>query len=342
MKLLGKVMGLSPLSVREAEYVMGEIMDGKLTPAQIAGLIVALRMKGETSDEIVGFALAMRRRGVKVKARSRIVADTCGTGGDGRGTLNISTAAALVASAAGVVIAKHGNRSVSSRSGSADVLEALGVKIDPPTAIVEKCLDEAGFGFFFAPMYHPAMKYAGPPRRELGVPTIFNMLGPLTNPAGAQIQLLGVGSKKQLELIGGALAKLGTRHSLVVHSEDGLDELTPTGPTMAMEIRGHTIKRLKPLRASDLGIKSCRISDLVGGDAEYNAARLRDLLKGKRGAYRSAVVYNAGVVCWLAGKARTMRQGVALAESMIDSGAATERLEMVIKITQEGQKGGAT
>jgi len=341
MKILQKIMAGSPLSVREAELGMGEIMDGKSTPAQIAGLIVALRMKGETPDEIMGFALAMRTRGVRVRPRAKIVADTCGTGGDGKGTLNISTAAALVSAAAGVSIAKHGNRSVSSRSGSADVLEALGVRIDPPSSTVEKCLDEAGFAFFFAPMFHPAMKYAGPVRRELGVPTIFNMLGPLTNPAGAQVQLLGVAKKAHLELIAGALAKLGTRHSLVVHSADGLDELTPTGSTMALEVRGHSVLRRKTMAPEEYGIKRCRISDLIGSDAGYNAGRLRELLAGKRDAYRSAVVYNAGAVCWLAGKARTIRQGVALAESVIDSGAARERLELIARITQEGEKGGA-
>lgn len=328
--------------MREAEASMGEIMDGKSTSAQIAGLIVAMRMNGETPEEIMGFALAMRRRGVRIKPRARIVADTCGTGGDGKGSLNISTGAALVASACGVTIAKHGNRSVSSRSGSADVLEALGVRIDPPVSTSEKCLDEAGFAFLFAPMFHPAMKNAGPTRRELGVPTIFNMLGPLTNPAGAQVQLLGVPNKAHMELIAGALARLGTGHSMVVHSVDGLDELTPTGVTMAIEVRGHSIHRMKDLKPEAFGIKRCTISGLVGGDAAHNARRLLEMLGGKRGVYRSAVVYNAGAVCWLAGKARTFRQGVVMAESAIDSGSALNKLEMLKRITCEGEKGGAT
>ena len=336
MNMLKKVMDGSALTVEEARASMGEIMDGQSTSAQIAGLIIALRMKGETSGELMGFALAMRERGVRVKPRSTVVADTCGTGGDGLGTLNISTAAALVASAAGVTIAKHGNRSVSSKSGSADVLEALGVRIDPPTATVERCLDECGFGFFFAPMFHPAMKNAGPTRRELGVPTIFNLLGPLTNPAGAGIQLLGVARREHMKLVGGALASLGTTHSMVIHSEDGLDELTPTGPTLAIEVKGTKIRRMPALKPEKFGIKRCRLSDLAGGDSVRNASELKLLLQGKTGPYRSAVVYNAGAVCWLAGQAKTIRQGIAQAESVIDSGAAMSRLEKIIEITHQG------
>ena len=342
MSTLQKVVNGMTLSVREAESAMADIMDGKKTPAQIAGLIVAMQIRGETEQEIMGFALAMRRRGIRVKPRAKIVADTCGTGGDGRGTLNISTGAALVASAAGVTIAKHGNRSVSSLSGSADVLEALGVRVDAPPATVEKCLNEAGFGFFFAPLFHPAMKNAGPVRRELGIPTIFNLLGPLTNPAGAQVQLLGVARRHQLGLVAGALARLGTGHSMVVHSTDGLDELTPTGTTLAIEVRGHRMHRMNPLKPEHFGLKSCRMSDLQGGNSTENAGRLREVLSGKKGPFRSAVVYNAGAVCWLAGKARNLRAGVALAESVIDSGAARDRLELIVKLTQEGVKGGVS
>ncbi len=308
-------------------------MQGRATPAQIAGLTVALRMKGETADEVNGFALAMRHHGVRLQSLHRLVTDTCGTGGDGKGTLNISTGAALVVAGAGLAVAKHGNRAMSSKSGSADVFAALGVNIEAAPAVTERCLNEAGIAFCFAPIFHPAMKYAGPPRRELGVRTIFNLLGPLTNPAGALVQLIGVAHRDVLELEARALARLGTGRSLVVHSRDGLDELTITSTTQAIEVSGHAIKRRMTLNGRTFGLKKAALSDLAGGTPEENAAVLQRVLKGERGAFRDAVVYNAGAVCWLAGAARNIQGGVELAERALDTGAALEKLERLKEIS---------
>lgn len=327
METLKKIIAGGSLSVTEAEMAMGEIMDGKLTPSQIAGLIVALRMRGETPDEVMGFALAMRNRSARVNPSSGEVADTCGTGGDGKGTLNVSTGAALAVAATGIMVAKHGNRAMSSRAGSADVLAALGVRIDAPPEVVERCLNEAGIAFCFAPVFHPAMKNAAVPRRELGVQTIFNMLGPLTNPAGAKYQLIGVARKELLELEAKALARLGTGHSLVVHSRDGLDEMTTTAPTQALEVRGHSIVRRFVLEAGKYGLKKAALSDLAGSTPEANAAELLRVLQGGKGAFRDVIVYNAGTVCWLAGKAKSIKQGISLASGALDKGGALEKLE---------------
>jgi anthranilate phosphoribosyltransferase len=314
---------------------MGEIMDGKATPAQIAGLAVGLRMAGDSVDTVAGFARAMRMRMVRITPRAALVADTCGTGGgDGLHTVNVSTGAALAAAGAGVVVAKHGNRAMSSRSGSADVFAALGVRVDAPPALTERCLNEVGIAFCFAQVFHPAMKHAGPVRRELGIRTIFNLLGPLANPAGAQAQLIGVARRDLLELEAKSLAKLGTRRSLVVHSKDGLDEVSISAPTEAIEVAGHSIKRRLTLTPASLGLKRGRLKELQGGTPEENGAALLKVLRGARGAHRDAVIANAGIVCWLAGREATPRAGVALAAGALDSGAALEKLEALKRMSQ--------
>ena len=328
-----KVVEGSLLSRAEAEAAMAVIMAGEASPAQIAGLVTALRVRGETADEVAGFARAMRATGVRIRPSAPLVADTCGTGGDGKGTLNISTGAALVVAGAGIVVAKHGNRAMSSKAGSADVLEALGVRVDATPPVVERCLNEAGIGFCFAQVFHPAMRHAGPPRRELGFRTIFNLLGPLTNPAGAQVQLIGVPQEHLIELEAKALAALGTRHAMVVHSRDGLDELTVTAPSRVVEVVGQTVKRSAVWDPRSLGFKRAPLSALAGGSAADNAAALRALLAGKRGAYRDAVLLNAGVVCWLAGKAKSPKAGVALAAQALDGGAAARALDRLVRLT---------
>jgi anthranilate phosphoribosyltransferase len=316
----------SHLTAVQAEASMGEIMDGIVTPAQIAGLAVALRMRGETVNEVAGFARAMRKRVARIAVPAGVVADTCGTGGDGSRTLNISTAAALVAAGAGVRVAKHGNRAMSSRCGSADVLAALGVRIDAEPPVVGRCLRDTGIAFCFAQVFHPAMKHAGPPRRELGVRTIFNLLGPITNPAGASAQLIGVAAGDLLEVEAGALASLGTGHSLVVHGMDGVDELTTTAPVRAVEVRGHRIVRRMTLDARRLGLKRARLRDLAGGSPAENADAIRRLLEGRRGAFRDAVLYNAAFVCWLAGAAKTPAEGLVAAVRSLDTGGALGKL----------------
>ncbi len=317
------------LPAKMAESTMAAIMEGQASPSQIAGLILGMRVRGETVDEVIGFARAMRTRGVRITASRKPVADTCGTGGGGPTTLNVSTAAALVAAGAGVTVAKHGNRAMTSRAGSADVFAALGVRIDAPAEVAERCLNEVGLAFCFAQVFHPAMKHAAVPRRELGVRTIFNLLGPLTNPAGAQVQLLGVASNDLLELEARALAGLGTGRALVVHSVDGLDELTTTGPTRAIEVRGHRITRRLTLTPGAFGFRRAKLSDLAGGSPEDNARAVDRLLDGAKGAFRDIAIYNAGFLCWLAGVAKTPREGITLAEQSIDSGSARVKLEQL-------------
>ncbi len=329
------------LTALEAESAMGEIMAGAATSAQIAGLAVAMRVRGETAFEVAGFARAMRAAGLHVTPRATVVADTCGTGGDGKRTLNVSTGAALVAAGAGVTVAKHGNRAMSSRAGSADVLEALGVKIDAAPPVVERGLNETGMAFCFAQVFHPAMKHAGPPRRELGVRTIFNLLGPLTNPAGAGYQVIGVAQESLLDLEARALAALGTKRSLVVHSRDGLDELTVTAPTRVVEVAGKAIRRRAEWKPSSFGFKRAVAADLAGGTPEENAQALLRVLRGQKGAYRDAVLLNAGAVCWLTGRAKTPREGVTLAARALDRGAALttlERLKALEDVAEEAWK----
>jgi anthranilate phosphoribosyltransferase len=279
------------LSADEMAAVVGRIMDGQATPAQIGAFLVALRAKGETVDEVVGAATAMRARAGKLRVPAGVVVDTCGTGGDGRSTINVSTIAALVVAAAGVRVAKHGNRAQSSRSGSADVLEALGVDVSAPLPVVERCLEEVGIGFLFAPAFHGATKHASGPRKEIGVRTVFNLLGPLTNPAGARHQLIGVYDVALVEPMARALGRLGSEHALVVHGE-GLDEFSPRGATEVAELRHGEVKRYK-LVPRDFGLEEHDPDGLAGGDARENADKALAILDGAAGAGRSAVVMSA-------------------------------------------------
>lgn len=326
-----KLVGREDLSREEAERAMDSIMSGEATPAQIGGFLVAMRMKGETAEELAGFASVMRRRATPVRAPSgRPLVDTCGTGGDEKGTFNISTAAALVAAGAGSCVAKHGNRGVSSRSGSADVLAALGVKIDAPVGRVEACLDRAGIGFLFAPALHGAMKCVAGPRRELGVRTVFNILGPLTNPAGARRQLLGVFDAAVAEKLARVLLLLGTERALVVAGEDGLDELTTTAPSRVTWVEPGRI-RTDSLDAASLGLPRARLQDLQVSGPEESARAIRSVLAGERGPRRDIVVLNAAGAVIAAGLADTWTEAMRLAERSIDSGAARSCLERLVE-----------
>jgi anthranilate phosphoribosyltransferase len=321
------------LSRDEARAVMDSIMSGDATPAQIGGFLVALRVKGETPDEIAGCAEAMREHALQVRPRRDDLVDTAGTGGDGANTYNISTAAALVAAAAGAGVAKHGNRAASSTTGAADVLEALGFELELPPERIERSIDELGFGFLFAQAHHPAMKHAGPVRRELATRTVFNVLGPLTNPAGARAQLVGVYSPSIVRTIAEALVRLGARRAYVVHGAGGIDELSPAGPNLVCEVEDGRVREyeLDPL---DLGIERCDSSELRGGDPHHNAGALRHVLAGGDGGHRSAVLLNAAGAIAAAGRAADLREGLELARTAVDSGAAAERLEQLIAFTQ--------
>jgi anthranilate phosphoribosyltransferase len=312
------------LSAEEMAAAVGQMMDGAATPAQMGAFLVALRMKGETVDEVVGAAAAMRARAHKLRVPAGVIVDTCGTGGDGRGTINISTIAAIVVAGAGVRVAKHGNRAQSSRSGSADVLEALGVDVGAPVETVERCLEEVGIGFLFAQAFHGATRHVAGVRRELGVRTIFNLLGPLTNPAGAQHQLIGVYDAALVEPMARALGRLGSVHALVVHG-DGSDEFATDAPTEVAEWRAGEVKRYT-LAPRDFGLADEPRDGLLGGDAAFNAAAARAILGGQRGAGRNAVVMSAGAALYAAGKSG-LRDGARLAETVIDDGRAAAVLE---------------
>lgn len=309
-----------------------EIMRGSATPAQIAAFLVALRLKGETVEEITACAEVMRRHVTKIKSKEKFVLDTCGTGGDGAGTFNISTISALVAAGAGIVVAKHGNRSVSSKCGSADLLIELGVRVDIEPEKIEQCLGEIGFGFLYAPLLHPAMKYATPVRREMGIRTIFNILGPLTNPADADYQLLGVYDAGLTEVLAKVLKNLGSTHVLVVHGEDGLDEVTTTGKTQISELKDGKTKtyRIKP---AQFGIRKNLPEDLKGGDAAFNAKITCDILKGRGEAKRDAVLLNAGCAIYAADQVSSIKEGIIKAAESIDSGKAQEKLELLKEFT---------
>jgi anthranilate phosphoribosyltransferase len=313
------------LTGEETAELFGRMMDGEVGDAMKAALLVALRMKGETVPEIVGAATAMRRRVTRIPHHREGVIDTCGTGGDGRGTFNISTAAALVAAAAGAAVAKHGNRSVSSRSGSADVLAALGVRIEADPATAGRALDEVGIAFLFSPILHPAMREVMPVRRELGLRTVFNVLGPLTNPAGARRQLMGVYAASLVEPIAHVLRDLGAEHALVVHGEDGLDEITTTGPTFYCEVRGGEVLSgtLDPER---LGIARASLSELEGGGPEDNAERMRRVFARPEGALADVTALNAGAALYVGGLAPSIAEGLALARAALASGAAAAKL----------------
>ena len=326
------VVGRS-LTMEQASQVMAEIMEGSVTPSQLAAFLVALRLKGETAQEIAGMARVMREKALRVSVDGLLV-DTCGTGGDGKGTFNVSTAAAIVAAGAGLRVAKHGNRAASGQCGSADVLEALGVKIDLGPQGVETCIREVGIGFMFAPAFHPAMKYAAPVRREIGIRTVFNILGPLTNPAGAQVQLLGVPQAALGERMAQVLGLLGSQRALVVHGEDGMDEISLTGPTKVWELKGGSVVSYT-ITPEEAGLSRVPLQALKGGTAQENAATLRRVLQGGVGPIRDVVLLNTAGVLLAAGKARDLRDGVRLAAQAIDSGAALEKLERWIALSQE-------
>jgi anthranilate phosphoribosyltransferase len=313
------------LTSEETAELFGRMMDGEVGDAMKAALLVALRMKGEAVSEIVGAATAMRRRVTRIPHHREGVIDTCGTGGDGRGTFNISTAAALVAAAAGAVVAKHGNRSVSSRSGSADVLAALGVRIEADAETAGRALDEVGIAFLFSPILHPAMREVMPVRRELGLRTVFNVLGPLTNPAGARRQLMGVYAAGLVEPIALVLRDLGAEHALVVHGDDGLDEITTTGPTHYCEVRAGEV-RPGILDPEQLGIARARLADLEGGGPEDNAERMRRTFAHPAGALADITALNAGAALYVGGFAGSIADGLALARAALASGAAAAKL----------------
>jgi anthranilate phosphoribosyltransferase len=320
------------LTMEQAAAVMNEIMGGEATPAQFGAFVTALRLKGETVEEIAGMARVMRERAVPV-AVSEPVVDTCGTGGDASGSFNISTAAAFVVAGAGLKVAKHGNRSMSSICGSADVMEALGVRIDLGAEQVQKCLEEVGIGFMFAPNFHPAMKYAAAPRREIGIRTVFNILGPLTNPAGAKAQVLGVAEGSLTMKMAQVLELLGCHHALVVHGEDGLDEITPGGRTTVCELKGGTINSYS-LAPEDLGFQRADRESLKGGSAQDNAGLLRKVLEGEKGPRRDIVLMNAAAAIMAGDRAANLEQGIRIAAEAIDSGKALEKLEGMIGISQ--------
>ena len=331
---IARLVERQDLVQEEAEGVMGEIMRGEATPSQISAFITALRLKEETAEEIAGCARAMRAHALPVRpSRRDELLDTCGTGGDGTGTFNISTIAALVVAAAGVPVAKHGNRSVSSSCGSADVLAALGVAIDLDAEGVARCIDEVGIGFLFAPRFHPAMKHALPVRQELGIRTIFNILGPLTNPASASVQLLGVYDPRLAETMARVLGLLGVRCALVVHGADGLDELSTTGSNLVVELDSGQIKSYQ-LDPAELGLPRASLEQLRGGSPEYNVEIARRLLEGEGGPRRDVVLLNAAAALVVAGKAADFGSGLALAAQAIDSGAASEKLRNLVALSQ--------
>ena len=330
---LARLLDGQDLSRVEAREVMALVMGGEATPAQIGALLVALRLKGETADEIAGCAEAMRAHALAVRPRRDDLVDTAGTGGDGARTFNISTAAALVAAAAGAGVAKHGNRAVSSASGSADVLEALGFRLDVPPPRIERSIDELGFGFLFAPSHHPAMRHAAPVRKELAARTVFNVLGPLTNPAGARAQVVGVYAPELVPRIADVLLRLGARRAFVVHGAGGIDELSPAGENVVFEVANGGIRR-REIDPRDLGVPRCRPEDLRGGSPAENAATVRGILAGARGPKREAVLLNAAGAIAAAGHARDLADGYALAAEAVDSGAAGERLDELIAFSR--------
>jgi len=325
-RALRRVVAGGDLAAAEMESLLGQMMDGTVSDILEAALLTALAAKGESVEELTGAARAMRSRVVPIAHHRQRVVDTCGTGGDGAGTFNISTAAALVAAACGVPIAKHGNRSVSSRSGSADVLERLGVRLDLPPAVAASALDEIGIAFLFAPRLHPAMREVMPVRRELGMRTLFNLLGPLTNPAGARRQVLGVYAADRVAPVAEVLAALGTEHALVVHGEDGLDEITTTTTTRVAEVRQGTIREYR-LEPEEVGIERVAAEVLVGGEPEENAELMRRLLAGETGPLAEITVLNAGAAIYVGDRAESLAAGVEQARRALASGAAAAKLE---------------
>ena len=326
-----KLVSRQDLTRAEVAEVMGEIADGKATPAQVGAFLAALRVKGETVEEITGAASVMRERVDRVRVDAPVFIDTCGTGGDGQNTFNISTTAAFVVAGAGVPVAKHGNRSVSSRCGSADVLAALGVNIEIDKALVERCVAEVGIGFLFAPRHHPAFKAVAAIRKELGVRTVFNLLGPLANPAGARHQVMGVYEPRWVPIVGRVLQAVGAQHAFVVHGQ-GMDEISVTGPTDVSEVTPQAVRE-RTVTPEELGVQRWAMADLAGGDAAQNARISRDVLSGQKGAPRDAVLANAAAGLVVGGVAKDLPEGVRLAAQVIDRGAALERLEKLARLT---------
>lgn len=332
---IAKLIDGQHLAQSEAAGVMDEIMSGQATPAQIGAFLIALRIKGETVDEIAGCASVMRQKATRVTTRHPVVVDTCGTGGDASGTFNISTTAAFVLAGAGLCVAKHGNRAMSSKCGSADVLKALGVNIELSPDRVGCCLDEIGIGFLFAPMLHAAMKHAVGPRREIGARTVFNVLGPLTNPAGAQRQLIGVYSPALTETLAEVLNRLGSDRALVVHGADGLDEITLTGETKVSELRDGKVRTYR-VTPEGFGLRRASSKDLQGGDEQTNARIVLDVLKGAEGPRRDAVLLNAAAAVCAGGLAEDIAGGIPIAQKSLDSGKALEKLEQLKRMSNAG------
>ncbi len=329
---IARLVERQDLSRADMAAVMNEIADGGATPAQVGAFLAALRLKGETVDEIAGAAEVMRARAERVRVEQPVFVDTCGTGGDGQHTFNISTAAALVVAGAGLAVAKHGNRSVSSRCGSADVLAALGVDVEAPREVVERCIREVGIGFLFAPRLHPAFKAVAGLRRELGVRTVFNLLGPLANPAGARRQVMGVYEPRWVPIIAGVLAALGAEHAFVVHGE-GLDEIAVTGMTHVCEVKNGAVERFTMV-PEDIGLGRWPRAAIAGGDPPENAAILRAVLAGQKGGPRDAVLANAAAALVAGDAAPDLRTGVRLAAESIDRGAAAEKLSRLAAVSR--------
>ncbi len=327
-----RLVNRTSLSESETIQVMNQIMTGEATALQIASFLTALRMKGETVEEITGAARVMREKAHRVHVDATVVLDTCGTGGDQKGTFNISTTSAFVVAAAGVKVAKHGNRSVSSQSGSADVLAALGVKVDASRERVEKCIAQIDIGFLFAPLLHEAMKYAVQPRRDIGIRTIFNLLGPLTNPAMANYQLIGLYSGELVGAIARVLKNLGSIRAMVVHGLEGLDEISLCGTTRVAELRDGEVREYS-IEPEQLGLKRCGLNDLHGGDPDRSAAITRDILQGRKGPARDIVLLNSGAALYVSGRAPSVQSGMALAAECIDSGSARAKLDELIRMS---------
>ena len=329
---INTVVSGQSLTMEEASSVMREIMEGEATPAQLGAFLTALALKGETTQEIAGMARVMREMALRVDVDGELV-DTVGTGGDGKNTFNISTATAFIAAGAGLKVAKHGNRAASGSCGSADVLEALGVQIELSPEAVARCINEVGVGFMFAPAFHPAMRHAGPVRREIGIRTVFNILGPLTNPAGAQTQLLGVAFPELGGIMAEVLGLLGSHHAMIVHGAGGLDEISLSGDTSVWEVRGGQVEEWT-LRVEDTGLPKTPIEAIRGGSKEENAATMRRLFQGEQGPVRDMVLLNSAGVLMVGDKTETIRHGVEMSAGIIDSGAALAKLDQMVEVTQ--------
>jgi anthranilate phosphoribosyltransferase len=329
--LIGKVATGATLTRDEAAHAFDKMMSGEATPAQMGALLMGLRLRGETVDEITGAVATMRAKMLPVEAPADAI-DVVGTGGDAAGSYNISTCAAFIVAGAGVPVAKHGNRALSSRSGAADVLSALGVRIDLAPGDIGRCISEAGIGFMFAPAHHPAMKHVGPTRVELGTRTIFNLLGPLSNPAGVKRQMVGVFARPWIEPLAAVLGALGSERAIVVHGSDGLDEITTSGPTFVAELSGGKVITYE-IKPEDVGLPRAKSEDLKGGDAEVNAAALRAVLGAQPGPFRDVALLNAAAALLVAERAKTLKEGLELARKSVDTGAAQKRLDRLIAIS---------